>query len=426
MKCEKCGHKNNSYSIVCENCGTPLKIEENKFLQEKYHDKGKHIDIEEIDIQDSFEFNRTRKKVFRGILFISIFLFAFLLYFLTSYLLDKGSKEVLDTYSTYMKNSSLALFYFGNDDEIDSICHDYASDYGFDYLNIQINKISKKSRRKIQEELNIYNVTSAFVVVKLGVPIVSMTHIEKDNVLDFLQKNELVPIQLGDSKKQLDEFKKAMSSDNTALLYFPTDYHETVENSSKSLKAIAEQYNLEYYEVRGYLLSKRQLLKLMTQLGYSEIQGDLILSIKNGKVEKTVEDVEKNSYFQLLSSYGIIDTSSANYLIPISYEQFLELTNKEKEKQVILIGSDDCVACERVRTILGQIAEQNHIIIYYLRTTNKWDDISKKMKELGIEEGLTSTPFMLIVEKNKGIDYIVGQATKELYVEKLTEMGLIR
>lgn len=426
MKCEKCGHKNNSYSIVCENCGTPLKIEENKFLQEKYHDKGKHIDIEEIDIQDSFEFSRTRKKVFRGILFVTFFVLAFLLYFLTSYLLDKGSKGVLDTYSNYMKNSSLALFYFGQDDEIDTLCHDYSEDYGFDYLNIQINKISKKSRRKIQEELNIYNVTSSFVVVKLGVPIVSMTNIEKENVLDFLQKNELVPIQLGDSQKQLEEFKKATSSEENVLLYFPTSYHETVENSSKALKSISDQYNLEYHEVRGYLLSKRQLLKLMAQLGYSEIQQDLILFINNGKVEKTIEDTDKKSYFQLLSSYGIIDTSSANYLVTISYDKFLELTSKEKEKQVILIGSDDCVACERVRPILGQIAEQNHIVIYYLKATNKLDDISKKLNELGIEEGLTSTPFMLIVEKSKGIDYIVGQTTKELYVEKLTEMGLIR
>jgi len=39
MKCKKCGHVNSEYSIICENCNAPLSIEENKALQEKYHNK---------------------------------------------------------------------------------------------------------------------------------------------------------------------------------------------------------------------------------------------------------------------------------------------------------------------------------------------------------------------------------------------------
>lgn len=427
MKCEKCGHENGPYAIICEKCGTPLKIEENKLLQEKYHDKGKHIDIEEIvEINEAPDFNKTRKKVFKVLVFTIIILIAFLLYFVGSYLLDKGSKEVLDTYSDYMKNSSLALFYFGEEKEIDSLCQNYSKDYGFDYLNIQIHKISQKNKRKMQQELNIYNVTSALVVIKSGVPIVSLPQVEEEEVLPFLQENELVPKQLGDANEQLEEFKKATSSENPVLLYLPTSYREDIDNSSKALRSISEQYNLEYYEVKGYYLSKKQLMKLMTQLGYSEIQEDLILYIVDGKVEQTVKDTKKKDYFQLLSSYDIIDTSSADYLVSISYNKFLEMMIDEKEKYVILIGSNDCLSCDRVRPILGQLANQNQIVIYYLNATSEWDNISAKVKELGVETGLTSTPFMIIVEKGKILDSAVGFATRSLYIEKLTEMGVIR
>lgn len=164
----------------------------------------------------------------------------------------------------------------------------------------------------------------------------------------------------------------------------------------------------------------------MTQLGYSEIQEDLILYIVDGKVEQTVKDTKKKDYFQLLSSYDIIDTSSADYLVSISYNKFLEMMIDEKEKYVILIGSNDCLSCDRVRPILGQLANQNQIVIYYLNATSEWDNISAKVKELGVETGLTSTPFMIIVEKGKILDSVVGFATRSLYIEKLTEMGVIR
>ncbi len=428
MKCESCGHANSSYSIVCEKCGAPLKIEENELLQKKYHDKGKHIDIEEIvEIHDELDFNKTRKKVRSVIVFVIVFSLAFLLYFLATYLLDEGSKEVLNTYSDYMENSSLALFYFGDDNELDSLYEDYSKNYGFDYLNIQTNKISQKNRRKIQRELNVYNVTSALVIVKNGVPLASFTQInDEEKVLEFLQVNEVIPQYLGDTEKELETFKNVFDSENPILLYFPTSYHSDIEKSEESIKAIAEQYDLEYQEVKGYILSKRQLLKLMSQLGYTEIQDDLILYIIDGKVEKAVIDTEKKSYFQLLSSYGIIDTSTANYLVHISENQFFELMKDEKSKHVILIGSNECNYCDRVKPVLGQLANQKQIVIYYLDASNKWDMISEKVKEMGLETGLTSTPFMMIVEKNIILGHIVGPAKKDLYLETLTEMGVIR
>ncbi len=427
MKCEKCGHVNSEYSIICENCNAPLNIEENKALQEKYHNKNHHIDIEDIhNNSNEHDFNHTRKQVFKGVIVVLLLFISFVTYLLVSYILDKESKEVLNRYSEYMKNSTVALFYFGNEEEINQLCEEYSKNYGFDYLNIQAKKISKKKKRQIQKELNIYNVYSTLVITQSGVPITSVTDISsKEELQKFLQKEELISSYLGDTTDSLESFKDAFASDSPVLLYFPTSYHEDVKKSSEQLEAIAEQYALSYYEVSGYLLSKRQLLKLMSQLGYSEIQEDLILYIIDGKVVTTVEDTKKGDYFKLLSSYGIIDTSSANYLINISFSKFQEFLKEDKTKYVILIGSNDCVYCDRVKTMLGQIANQHHLVIYYLNATTNIEDVSKLVEELGVETGL-STPFMLIFEKGKVLDYVVGPTTKELYVEKLTEMGVIR
>ena len=426
MKCKKCGHVNSEYSIICENCNAPLSIEENKALQEKYHNKNHHIDIEEIHEHSmEHDFNRTRKQVFKGVIVFLLLFVTFVGYFLMNYILDKESKEILNTYSEYMKSSSSALFYFGDDTKIDHLCEEYSKNYGFDYLNIEARKLSKKKQRKIQKELNIYNIHSTLVITQSGVPVTSITNMKEEELKTFLQKEGLISSYEGNTKESLEAFKNAFESNTPTLLYFPTSYHDKLEESSKTLESIANQYSLSYYEVSGHLLSKRQLLKLMSQLGYSEIQEDLILYIVDGKVVTTVEDTKKSDYFKLLESYGIIDTSSADYLINISFPKFQEFLKEEKTKYVVLIGSSDCSYCDRVKTTLGQISNQYRIIIYYLNASANLEAISKKVEELGVETGL-STPFLLIFEKGKALDYVVGPTTKELYVEKLTEMGVIR
>lgn len=433
MKCEKCNHENSEYSIICEKCGAPLNIEENKFLQEKYHNKGRHIDIEEIEkTQNSMDFNTTRKKVFKIIVAFLILLFILLIYGIVNYLVDKESKEMLDSYSYYMKNSSLVLFYFGTNEELDEMCSEYSTSYGFDYLNIKANKITQKNKKKMREELNVYNIMSTLVIVQSGVPIATLSNPQsEEDILSFLQGNELVPMYLGDTEVSLTAFKNALASENPALIYFPTSFSENVEDNSEVLQSIAEQYAIDYYEIQGYFLSKKQLLRLMSQLGFSEIQDDLLIYVMNGKIEKIITDTDKNSdsYFQLLSSYDIIDVSSADYLINISTTQFQEFLEDEKEKHVVLIGSNNCAYCDRVKPILGQIASQYQVAIYYLNVNTSsadWNTISNAIVEMGINTGLTSTPFMLVVEKHTVLDYIVGLATKDFYVESLTEIGVIR
>ncbi len=429
MICEKCGHENNKYSVICEKCGTPLKIENNTFLQEKYHNKGKHIDIEDIEeVQTGNNFEETKKKVSRTVIILIILVIASFLYVIGVLLLDRGSKEVWQKYADYLKNSTVSVFYFGMDEDLDTLLQQYSEDYEFDYLNIKANTLTRIRKKKIREELNIYNMTSTVVVVQSGVPIATHSNVkEKEMLTSLLQEEGLIPEQIEDTSEELAAFREALSSKEPALLYFPTNYREDISKSEEILQSIASEYSFQFYMTKGYLLSKRQLLRMMSQLGYSEIQEDFIVYIHDGKVDKIIAnpEKEKKSYFELLTTYGIIDVSSADYLTTINLSKFHSFLEDQTQKYVVLVGSNECTYCDRVRPILGQIASQNNITIYYLNASEN-ASMAAEIQELGVEAGLSNLPILMVIEKSKLLDFVVGLSTRELYIEKLTELGVIK
>lgn len=429
MKCDKCNHDNSEYSIICEKCSAPLNIEKNIFLQEKYREKGTHIDIEDLEkTQKMPDFNHTKKKVSYVMIFFFSLLLIFVLYYLYGFFVDNNSKKIIDEYNSLMKNSTLAIFYFGDDKEIDEKCQIYSSNYDFEYLNIQTSDISRKKKNEIRKNLNIYNLTSTFVIVSNGVPISSVTKItDAEKLLEYLQNNNLVPLIIGDTNPILNDFKSSISSDDGMLIYLPTSYDEINDKKDQILINISEQYNLDYKKIDAYLLSKKQLLKMMSQLGFSEIQEDLLVYVNSGSVVNVIEatTTDENSYFKLLTNYGIIDISSKDYLVNISSSKFESLI-KEKNKNVILIGTDNCNYCDRVRPILGQIAYQYGITLYYLDATKDLNKISDLIKEGGYSNGLSSAPFLMISENKKIVDYVIGLSEKKLYIDKLTEIGVIK
>ncbi len=429
MICDKCGHENNKYSVICENCGAPLKIENNSFLQEKYHHKGKHIDIEDIEeVKTEDRFDETKKKVSRTVIVLIFLVTASFLYVVGVLLLDRGSKETWQKYSDYLKNSTLAVFYFGTEEKLDSLLQEYAKNYEFDYLNISAKKLTQIRKKKIREELNIYNMTSTIVVVQSGVPVATRFGLQDERgVTSFLQEEGLVPEQIEDTEEELSSFKEALASKEPALLYFSTSYRDEIAENEETLHSISSQYDFDFYSVKGYLLSRRQLLRMMSQLGYSEIQDDLLIYIQDGKIEKIISKEEEGaeSYFDLLTTYGIIDVSSADYLSNINASKLDAFLKDQTQKYVVLIGANECLYCDRVKPILGQIANQNQIVIYYLNASEN-NLIASKLQALGVEAGLTNLPLLLIIEKSQLLDSVVGLSTKEFYIEKLTELGVIK
>lgn len=427
MKCEKCEHVNSDSLNSCENCGAPL----NNDLKEKniYPKKGKHIDIEDItEEKEQPSFSQTKIKVRNFLLFLLLIVIIGAVYLVGVLMTETFSQEVFKKYKDIMEHSSLALIYLGYDEDINQKCIDYSENYGFDYVNIEANKISLSKKKKLRNELNIYNLTSTLVVVQDGVPITYYSKVAStDELLEFLQENYLVPMKIEDTTETLELFKNSVVALDDTIIYLPTKYEDETEIKSKAIQEICEENGMLYVEVKGYVLSNKQLKKVMSQIGFSEIQDDLVLYVSDGKVVTVLEadKTSEDAYFHLFTNRGIIDVTSGDYLKEINKSKFAKIV-EEKKLNVIFISTDDCSYCERVKPVLGKIAAQNNLVIYHLNATKDKTKISNMIKELGYDDGLTLTPFVLLVENNRYVDSIIGLADKELYNNKFVEYGVIK
>ena len=427
MKCDKCGYENIDINDICENCKSPLTgKEEKKNLLPK---KGKHIDIEDFEEEkEQPSFNQTKKSVKNFLLFLLIVILLAITYLVSVFIIDSFSEEMLEEYDDIMTESQLALIYLGYDEEIDELCSFYASNYSFDYLNIEAKKISLAKKKKLRKELNIYNLTSTLVIIQDGVPIEYYSKLSsKEELLKFLQKNNLVPEIIEDTTSTLESFTQLILASEDTIIYLPTNYNEKTNKKSDSIKKIAEENNLNYGEVKGYILSQKQLKNIMSRIGFSEIQDDLIIYVRDSKVIDVLhaDKTDENHYFNLFVNRGIINVVSNEGLADINKNNFSNIV-KEKKTNVIFISTKDNSYCERVQTILTKIANQNNISIYHLDATNDKDKISNIIKDIGYEDGLTVTPFVLIVENNKYIDSIIGLADQDIYIYIFTEYGVIK
>lgn len=425
MICKKCGHNISDVDKICENCGTPIENEKEEKVSPK---KGKHIDIEDItEEKEGLSFNETKRGVRNFLLFLLLGVILILMYVLGSFILDNAYEKVFNEYEDILKYSKLGVVYLGTDEEIANICNDYSLNYEFDFVHIETNKISKSKKEQLRKELNIYNVNSTVVIVQDGVPLTSAIIKDQDALVTYLQKNQIIPTIIADTTDILSDYKEALASKEETIIYIPTSLSDDTSTKSKLIKEISNDNNLKYYEIDAYLLSYKQLKNIMSQLGFSEIQDDLLLYINNGEILYTLDadGTTEKYYFQLLANRGIIDVTFGEYIVTISSNKFKTMV-QEKEKNVIFIATDSCKYCDNVKSILSQIAKTENVEIYYLDATKEKDEVSNIIVDLGYDEGMTVTPFVLIVENNKYIDSIIGLADKDLYMNKFIEYGVIK
>lgn len=425
MICKKCGHIINDEDKTCESCGTPIDFEKEEKVSPK---KGKHIDIEDIEEEkEALSFNETKRGVRNFLLFLLLGVIIIAAYILGSYILDNAYSKVFDKYEDIFKYSKLGVIYIGNNEKISELCNDYSLNYEFDFVYLEKNKISKSKKEKLKKELNVYNVNSTIVIVQDGVPISSAVVKNEDELVTYLQKHKVIPTIISDTNDTLSDYKEAISSVDETIIYIPTTLRDNTKEKSKIIAKISNDNNLKYYEIDGYLLSYKQLKSIMSQLGFSEIQDDLLLYVRNGEILYTLDadETSEKYYFQLLANRGIIDVASGEYLVTISSNKFKAMI-QEKDKKVIFITVDSCKYCDNVQSILSQIAKIEKIEIYYLDATDEVDEVSNLIVDLGYKDGLTITPFVVIVENNKYIDSIIGLADKELYMNKFIEYGVIK
>lgn len=427
MKCEKCGYENSEYDIICEKCGFPLSIEKNVELKNKYNSKPKAIDIEEITPDHSEEiFNNLKQRVRYVVVFILGGLFAVLVLYLIAFIKYTKDNDIINKYNKFMKNDGIGLIYIGSKSEVDKKINKYSNNYEFEYLYVDTSKISKLKINKIKSNLKLEKNDSTLVVVDKGKVIDFINDCDDNDDMDaFLQKNSVIPKILTDTDKYIKKFEDALKSDEPMILYVANNENDSNKKHNELLENFCNNYDIKYTFVEGYYLNDNQKLKLLKRVNYNEIHDELLIIIDEGEVKTVTEFVsnEKKDYFDLASTYGIIDVSSAKNLKQINEIKFKELLDS-KDRHIVLITSDDCMYCEKLKPILGKISIINNITVYSYNVKNI-NDLTVLLSKYGYSE-ILSTPSVIIIDNSKVADIIVGLSDKKIYEDKLREIGIIR
>jgi len=406
MKCTNCGHLNDENSIVCDECHV-------------------EFDIEHVTVSKQ-EFKRTKKWISKALLSALIIAGVLMLYGLYSIITNRTARNIMAEYRDLMSNSSVVLFYFGSDTEKQKISERYADNYDFDFLQIEPSIMTRSHKREIISDLNLINLDSVFAIVLNGEILSSKAIKETEEISSFLYENGLIAAAFVETASILEKFRNAMTQDVSVIYLITTENDETIEHS-EFLHSLSNSYEFDYARISGYHLSMRQQLRIMLHLGFSEVQENMLLIVRDGEVVKIIHegDVEIESYFDIFISYGIIDSESEQFLTRISVNRFEQIIQRG-DLSVVVIGTDNCAVCSMLAPIAGQVAMLNDIVIYYLDATNSFDRVVELLDSISDQTALRSFPSTIILERGHVIDYMIGFIDRQFLIERLTENGIIR
>ncbi len=431
MKCEKCNHENSEYDIICENCGSPLNIEKNIELKLKYNNKQRAIDIDEIEIEDTEAvFEDTKKKVSKVLIVVFFFLIILFIIFGFNIYKDYNSSDVLNKYETFIENNSIGIIYIGNDEKANKYLEDCSLEYEYNYLYINQNDITNFKKNKIRERLKLDKINNTVVILNKKKMIDFYHNFNNDKIEDitaFLQEKKILPNKIGVAQEVIMEFENSLKSEDPIILYYSTVDTEGIRNNEKIIKMFCDNYSINYSFIDGNYLTEKQQLRLFQKIDYNNIQDEIIIIIDDSKVLDTIDESKDNNkeYFALFSSYGIIDSTSANSIKLINLEQTKALISNS-QKNVILFTSDNCINCDEVKPIIGKISLQNEFKIYQYNISKNDINTPKYLNKLGLKEEYISTPLVIISENGKIVDYITGVSDKKMYEDTFKEWGIIR
>lgn len=431
MKCEKCNHENSEYDIICEKCGSPLNIEKNIELQRKYNKKPKAIDIDDIEIEDTKAvFEDTKKKVSKVLIVVFFFLIILFIIFGFNIYKDYKSSDVLNKYETFIENNSIGIIYIGNDDKANKYLEDCSSKYEYNYLYIDQNDITNFKKNKIREKLKLDKINNTVVILNKNKMVDFYHNFNNDKIDDitaFLQEKKMLPNKIGVAQKVIMNFENSLKSEDPIIIYYSTVDTDNIKKNENRIKMFCDNYSINYTFIDGNYLTEKQQLRLFQKIDYNNIQDEIIIIIDDSKVLDTVNEAKQNNkdYFALLSSYGIIDSTSANSIKNVNFEQVKSLINNN-QKNVILFTSYNCVNCEEVKPIIGRMGLQNEFKIYQYNISKNDLNTPKFLKKIGIKEEYISTPLVIISQNGKIVDYITGLSDKKIYEDTFKEWGIIR
>ena len=324
--------------------------------------------------------------------------------------------------------SDTKVLYISNKKNYKEYPIDLFEKYEINYLYIDIDKLTNVEENKLEKIINSKNISNIIIIYNNGKIVDAIIEYDSEESLNkFLQKNDIIPEIIGNNANIIEEVKTILDTDYS-LIYLPYKNKKEVKKQEEILKDICSDYEINYKKIDAYLLSSSQHTKLNTLLQISKVEEQIIILVKNKKIIGSIRDISnKKAYLEKLKEYKFVE--EINSLITfINLNEFNNLLNNN-EKNIIVIGKDDCKYCDSVITTLNDIAINYDIKINYINVGKLDSEISleveERIMELGYNDGFT-TPMVLIVENNKLLNYVIGFASEQYFVDIFTENGIIK
>lgn len=361
------------------------------------------------------------KKIWTVVLLILLLIIFFSLLILTR------DNQLIKNVKEFIQNDTKIL-YITDKQNYSKYPIDLFEKYDIEYLYINSDNLSAIEKSKLEKIINSKYLSNIIVVFDNGKLKDAIIEFEnEDHLNNFLIKHEIIPEIIGDNSSIISDVNKLLDTE-FSLIYFPYEQSDTVDYQNTILKEISSEYNINYKKINAYLLSKTQKNKLNSILKISSVEDQIVILVKDRKIIGSIRGVNnKKNYLNKLDSFKFID-SIDSYITYISYAEFKNILNKD-DKSIMVIGKEDCKYCDEVLKELNDIAINYDININYINVGKMDSDISldveKTLSNLEYNDGFT-TPLTIIVEKNKLLDYIIGSANEEYFVDIFTENGIIK
>ena len=300
-----------------------------------------------------------------------------------------------------------------------------------DDTEIESNPIKKTMSDKTRYIL-IGIVSALLIAVIVVIAVFGKPNTKTDDKKSVAERNT--------STETLKEFYKAMDSKELKLIFFARTSCGYCSLQKPILKQVAEDYNIDYYNIDTDNLEKIEVEEIIKALG---IQGATPTSVivKDGKVVATNEGyLDGVPYVQFLAKNGLID-KNATYkpeknLTSINYSEFKSIV-KKNEYSLVLLDSSACAACNDARSILSDYAEDNKFTVNHLSAAEMNQNdvqtlVEKDLKELKYDakeykkEKQVEIPLLLVIKDNKIKDYVLKSTDKSDYKKVLKKYGFIK
>jgi len=364
--------------------------------------------------------NKTKKIVYITLFSLLIVSFIILLIF------TRDSKKIINI-NEFIKTDTKVLYITEN------IKLNYPNKildkYEIDYLKIDSSELNIFDRKKLKKIINYKKLKNIIVIYKNGKIVDKLINSRDEQEIDkFFQKNEIIPIKIVNNVSSIMTDALSILEDNYSIVYIPYKKNKDLDIQDKIFKEISNKYSIKYKKIDAYLLSYKQQEKINNLLGLSFVDDQILVLIKDNKMVSNIRGIHsKKTYIAQLYEANFINELE-NKINELDYDSFKEKLNT-KEKNIILIGSDELKDSNDVYELLNKMIYNYEINVSYINIkkddTELYDKIKEDLETIGYTEGF-SLPLAVIVESNNILDYAVGNSKEEYFIDIFKENGVIK